>query len=66
MKSRASASTPKLSTSVLLLAAFCGSCSSNITLSSGRDDPPSLKGDQPFPSAGSTEMQLDVGTYNIP
>jgi hypothetical protein len=65
MKSRASASTPKLSTFVLLLAAFCGSCSSNVTLSAGRDDAPSLKVDQPFPSAGSIEMQLDVGSYNI-
>jgi hypothetical protein len=65
MKFCASASVPKLNLSVLLLAAFCASCSSNVTLSTGRDDPPSLKADQPFPSAGSIEMQFDAGTYNI-
>ena len=65
MKFHVSASAPKLTTSVLLLTVFCASCSSKITLSTGHDDPPSLKADQPFPSAGSIEMQLDGGTYTI-
>jgi hypothetical protein len=45
MKFCASPSALKLPTAPLLLAAFCASCSSNITLSTGPDYPPSLKAD---------------------
>ena len=44
------------------IAAFCASC---VNISSGPNNPPVVKADQAFAPAGSIEMQLDGGNYQI-
>jgi len=62
MKPRANPSTLSRILPAVLFAFFCASCSS---ISSGPGNPPVVKADQPFPSAGSIEMQLDSGDFHI-
>lgn len=51
-----------LKTAAVILAAVCASCGS---ISTGPNNPPVVKADQPFPAGGNIEMQLDGGNYQV-